>query len=230
MTAAKAGPERKTTRKGKFAKLSCKTPVATATAAANKILQEGQSVRKLVAALIISGLIMGSIIGTAMANHYIGIDQFCRNGEGVQHAHGSTPTWLRHSPTAKASRIIESWSGFRHSEPGPLNHTAGLSQLPESLTKAAITREEGSQLDIEQRAAESPALYREKNPPLVVSPARGPDVGHGHRKRRPSECRQGSVATKGLRRRRRTAAVLIIRIGYKATRRVPGRWTPEEES
>ena len=44
--------------------------------------------RKLVAPLIISGLIMASIAGTAMAHHYTGTDQLCRNGENAAHAHG----------------------------------------------------------------------------------------------------------------------------------------------
>ena len=44
--------------------------------------------RKLAAPLIISGLIMASIMGTAIAHHYTGVDQFCRNGEDAAHAHG----------------------------------------------------------------------------------------------------------------------------------------------
>ena len=47
--------------------------------------------RKLIAPLIISGLIMASITGTALGHHYTGTDQFCRNGENAAHAHGHVP-------------------------------------------------------------------------------------------------------------------------------------------
>ncbi len=40
---------------------------------------------------------------------------------------------------------------------------------------------------------------------------------------------RAAVASERLRLRRPVAGIFVIRIGYKATCHIPGRWTPEQE-